>query len=120
MTAMTESRTTPDRAPQAGVPAAAAATLTAQRFAAAAAAHGYDDRARAVMVNAAVALRLPMDQAAGWLEADITPWGAMAWKEEGFADGAEARTYRARGFTPVEAYQARRDERARARVAARN
>ena len=115
---MPESVAAPERDPQTAVPGAAA-TTAAQRFAAAAAAHGYDDRARAVMVDAAVALRLPMDQAVGWLEADITPWGAMAWKEEGFADGPEARSYRARGFTPVEAYQARRDERARARDAAR-
>jgi len=105
----------PDREP----PTASGATDD-RRFAAAAEARGYDDRARLAMVQAAASLRLPLDQAASWLEADITPWGAMAWKAEGFADGAEARAYRARGFTPIGAYQARRDERGRARVAARD
>ena len=94
-------------------------TTHEENFSAAARAHGYDAGETETMVTAAVALHLPLEQAAEWLDADITPWGAQAWKAEGFADGAEAATYRARGFTPAGAYQARRDERGRARVAAR-
>jgi len=94
-------------------------TTPAQHFAAAATAHGYDAHATALMVDAATAEQLPLEQAAEWLDADITPWGASAWKAEGFADGAEARPYRARGLTPAGAYQTRRDERGRQRVAAR-
>ncbi len=92
----------------------------AEHFAAAAQAHGYDATATATMVTASSAMRLPLEQAAQWLDADITPWGAQAWKAEGFADGAEAAAYRARGFTPTQAYQARRDEHGRARIAARD
>ena len=91
----------------------------AEHFSAAAHAHGYDEKETDAMARASVALHLPLEQAAEWLDADITPWGAQAWKAEGFADGAEAAVYRARGFTPAGAYQARRDERGRARVAAR-
>jgi hypothetical protein len=93
-------------------------TTPAEHFAEAATTHGYNQRATRIMVDAAAALRLPLDEAADWLDVDITPWGSEAWKAQGFADGAEARKYRARGLTPAGAYRDRLDERGRARLAA--
>jgi hypothetical protein len=87
----------------------------AQHFADVATAHGYGAADTATMVDAAAAFDIALEQAADWLDADITPWGSRAWQTEGFADGAEAAPYRARGFTPVGGYLARRDEQARAR-----
>ena len=90
-------------------------STVSQRFADVAAAHGYRGADTATMVAAAAAFDIDLEQAADWLDADITPWGSRAWRAEGFADGAEAAPYRARGLTPAGGYLARRDERARSR-----